>query len=317
LRRSDTDWTWTLRLSCHWSTRLCVVDLIFLGSRQQERLDCLPVFYFLLRMHLALPLSQDCLHLQWSWPTHFLLCLTIIPRTSAYALILAYLLSTLPYHYPKIVYIFTDPDLPTFYFVPRTSAYSLILASLLSTSPYHYPKNIRIRTDPGLPPFDFALPLSQDRLHSHWSGPTCYFGRISPYHHPKNIYIWTDTGLPAFYFDPLINSTIWPFVIVLLFWLHYFPVMMVRKILGTFINISLWLFYPVTKIFKAPFPRNLQYQCRHSDVFGVNISGKTTRIQVLSLVAISHPSYFLKLWLRLRVSLNSWPRLCVGHTDWT
>ena len=41
LCRSDTDWTWTLHLSSHWSTRLRVIDPIFWGSRLQERLDFL------------------------------------------------------------------------------------------------------------------------------------------------------------------------------------------------------------------------------------------------------------------------------------
>ena len=36
LRRSDTDWTWTLRLSSHWSTRLSIIDLIFLGSNYKN-----------------------------------------------------------------------------------------------------------------------------------------------------------------------------------------------------------------------------------------------------------------------------------------
>ena len=73
LRRSHTDWTWTLRLSSRWSTRLCVIDLIFLGSDYKN------------------DSTLSLLSISTLTESRF----TIIPRTFAFALILTYLLPTL------------------------------------------------------------------------------------------------------------------------------------------------------------------------------------------------------------------------------
>ena len=66
-----TDWTWTLRLSSRWSTRLRVIDAIFLGFKNNSTPSLL------------------------STPTLTASRLTTIPRTPTSALILIFLLSPL------------------------------------------------------------------------------------------------------------------------------------------------------------------------------------------------------------------------------
>jgi hypothetical protein len=99
LRRSDTDWTWTLRLSSRWSTRLCVIDLVFLGSRNDST-SC-QCFLLLPWPHLALLLSesQERLHSHWSWPT----CFPLWPAHQPQYMIIFY------YHFSSDSFIFPQP----------------------------------------------------------------------------------------------------------------------------------------------------------------------------------------------------------------
>ena len=116
LRRSDTDWTWTLRLSSRWSTRLCVIDLIFLGSRNNST-SC---FLLLPWPHLALLLSQERLHSHWSWPT----CFPLWPAHQPQYVIIFY------YHFSSDSFIFLQLSVELFLVAISHPSYVLTTSCL-------------------------------------------------------------------------------------------------------------------------------------------------------------------------------------------
>ena len=96
------------RTSTFSSTTLTASPLIII-----PRISTFAPTYFLLWPHLPLPLSQERLHLYP--PAFYFDCIS-------------------PYHYPKNVYIYTDPDLSAFYFDPINHSMWLVfvITSLLT-----------------------------------------------------------------------------------------------------------------------------------------------------------------------------------------
>ena len=161
LRRSDTDWTWTLHLSSRWSTRLCVIDLIFLGSRNNST-SC---FLLLPWLHLALLLSQERLHSHWSWPT----CFPLWPAHQPQYVIIFY------YHFSSDSFIFLQLSVELFLVAISHPSYILTTSCLTiiprtsTFAPTCFTRSRALPVTISHPSFfwpHLTLPLSQERLMS-------------------------------------------------------------------------------------------------------------------------------------------------------